>query len=149
MPDTQSALALAGADARPAIKAVSFWQPWASLVAAKLKRYETRTWWTSYRGRLAIHAAARPPVRDLDPELMDLLARKFGRRWCHDLPRGAVVCLADLIDCIPTAGATPDPLEKLCGNWTPGRQAWHLVNIEPLNPPVPARGKQGFWTWRR
>ncbi len=41
----------------PTIKAISLWQPWASLVAAHVKRHETRHWSTEYRGLLAIHAA--------------------------------------------------------------------------------------------
>lgn len=39
------------------MKTISLWQPWASLVAIKAKRIETRSWYTSYRGPLAIHAA--------------------------------------------------------------------------------------------
>lgn len=42
---------------RPTIKALSIWQPWASLVAAGVKRHETRHRATSYRGPVAIHAA--------------------------------------------------------------------------------------------
>jgi hypothetical protein len=39
------------------IKAISLWQPWASLMALGLKRHETRHWPTAYRGPIAIHAA--------------------------------------------------------------------------------------------
>ena len=39
------------------MKALSLWQPWASFVAYELKPHETRHWYTSYRGPLAIHAA--------------------------------------------------------------------------------------------
>ena len=42
------------------MKALSLWQPWASLVALRVKTIETRSWSTSYRGPLAIHAAKRP-----------------------------------------------------------------------------------------
>lgn len=38
------------------MKAVSLWEPWATLVRLKIKRIETRGWSTSYRGPLAIHA---------------------------------------------------------------------------------------------
>lgn len=44
------------------MKAVTLWQPWASLVAIGAKTIETRSWATSYRGPLAIHAAARKPA---------------------------------------------------------------------------------------
>lgn len=45
------------------MKALTLWQPWASLVARGEKTIETRSWPTDYRGPLAIHAAARP-MRD-------------------------------------------------------------------------------------
>lgn len=39
------------------MKALTLWQPWASLVALGEKKIETRTWSTTYRGTLAIHAS--------------------------------------------------------------------------------------------
>lgn len=33
------------------------------------------------------------------------------------------------------------------GDFTPGRFAWLLSDIEPLAEPVPARGRQGLWEW--
>lgn len=33
------------------MKAISLWQPWASLMAVGAKRYETRSWGTLYRAR--------------------------------------------------------------------------------------------------
>lgn len=41
------------------MKALSLHQPWASAIALGLKHLETRSWATSYRGPLAIHAARR------------------------------------------------------------------------------------------
>lgn len=40
------------------MKAITLWQPWASLVGLGEKKIETRSWLTKYRGPLAIHAAA-------------------------------------------------------------------------------------------
>lgn len=39
------------------MKALSLKQPWASMVANGTKTIETRSWRTSYRGPLAIHAS--------------------------------------------------------------------------------------------
>lgn len=39
------------------MKAISLWQPWATLVAVGAKHIETRSWGTRYRGPVAIHAA--------------------------------------------------------------------------------------------
>lgn len=43
------------------MKALTLWNPWAMLVAVLLKRFETRSWYTEYRGPLAIHAAKSFP----------------------------------------------------------------------------------------
>lgn len=39
------------------MKAITLTQPWATLVAIGVKKIETRSWATAYRGPLAIHAA--------------------------------------------------------------------------------------------
>lgn len=40
------------------MRAITLWQPWASLIAIGAKTIETRSWSTAYRGPLAIHAGA-------------------------------------------------------------------------------------------
>lgn len=40
------------------MKAITIWQPWATLLPLGIKQFETRSWATSYRGPIAIHAAA-------------------------------------------------------------------------------------------
>jgi len=44
------------------MKAITLWQPWASLLATEAKQYETRSWATKYRGLIAIHAAKKNPI---------------------------------------------------------------------------------------
>lgn len=53
------------------MKALSIWEPWASLIACGTKRIETRSWSTEYRGPLLICAAQ---ARN-DIDLMDLLTQ--------------------------------------------------------------------------
>ena len=48
------------------MKALTIWQPWASLLVSGQKKYETRSWATAYRGPIAIHAAMRPVRRTID-----------------------------------------------------------------------------------
>lgn len=94
------------------LRIITLWQPWASLIALGLKRYETRSWATSYRGKLAIHAAKRPMKHD---ELMLVskslpsshhdLMQQFWQASLHDtptmkkIPLGAIVAIVDLVDC--------------------------------------------------
>lgn len=42
------------------MKALSIKQPWASLIAQGIKDIENRTWKTKFRGRIFIHASAKP-----------------------------------------------------------------------------------------
>lgn len=47
------------------MKAISLWQPWASLVAFGEKKVETRCWTTKYRGSIAIASTKQEPKWDL------------------------------------------------------------------------------------
>lgn len=54
------------------MKAVTLWQPWASLIAAEVKRFETRSWAPPEAligTRIAVHAAARKPEYALNRAL--------------------------------------------------------------------------------
>jgi hypothetical protein len=132
------------------MKAISLWQPWATLVAIEAKRYETRHWSTSIRGRIAIHAAQRE-TRELR-ELVTLepfrtaLARAGYTAW-EQLPRGAVVATADLRGTVRTDRVVHDVnlIEQSFGDFSTGRFAWLLTDVlRPLHP-IPCRGAQGFF----
>ena len=60
-------------------------------------------------------------------------------------PKGYVVCVVELIDCKPTDGLEVSSLEKMLGNYLPGRFAWITRNCRPLKHPVPVVGHQGFF----
>lgn len=129
------------------IKAITLWQPWATLIALGLKKYETRSWLTYYRGPLVIHAANRK----MTPAERSLLERIKSIPTVSDLPNpedfplGAIVATAKLVDCIPAGEFIPDLLEKQVGNFAHGRFAWKLEDIKPLDIRN-VKGHQGFWT---
>lgn len=95
-----------------AMKALTLHQPWASLVAVGAKTIETRSWSTSYRGPLAIHAARRP-MGDAEHSLWwECIAALKGVSdragvWAmsdhpsHPLPLGCVVATCELVDILP------------------------------------------------
>lgn len=113
------------------MKAITLHQPWATLISLGVKSIETRSWSTSYRGPLAIHAAARPPiafghigewqvlpngaggwtVRHVPTaRVSDPAANVFGTMYperfgagqrCHALLLGAVVATCTLVDVVP------------------------------------------------
>ena len=132
------------------MKALSLWQPWASLIAADVKRFETRHWNTHYRGPLAIHAAKRLESVGIPDELRTICERAFGADWSDTLPRGAIVATAELAGVWPTARAMRCDMigftEFVCGNYAPGRFVWQLDDVRAIAPPVPYRGRQGLFS---
>ncbi len=90
------------------MKAITVWQPWATLLACGAKKYETRSWPTKYRGPIAIHAAKKNPMSlkdilygDTAMKMHYILAREFGSSqgdW-DDLPLGAIIATAELANC--------------------------------------------------
>ena len=140
------------------MKALSLWQPWAGFVALGKKRVETRSWGTAYRGPLAIHAAKRW-TRDEQDDACFLLSFAFGNPANFDFDealhavtseanRGAVVALADVVDCREMDRAWCDEqtaLELEMGDWKPGRFGWVLDNVRALSEPYPLTGRQGLW----
>lgn len=138
------------------MKALTLWQPWATLMAYGLKTIETRSWPTSYRGPLAIHAGTsregiewvrREQGRNDDADLILSAIRRRGDSLAT-LPRGAVVCIVDVYDCKPTfLLATVSYAERAFGNFSPGRYGILTRNVNRLLVLVPAKGKQGLWEW--
>ncbi|CAM9945696.1 unnamed protein product, partial [Choristocarpus tenellus] len=43
---------------------ITLHQPWASLLVMGIKRVEGRSWGTSHRGNLWVHAAAKSPTEE-------------------------------------------------------------------------------------
>ena len=153
------------------LPAITLWQPYASLVAAKVKTEETRPVKPpdKYVGeRIAIHAAKRK-MRDseLTPELRLAASNIFRYQattltW-HDVPYGAVVATAVITRAFKIVGhaggiggrmaharpvfggEAPAVYLNAYGDFDIGRWVWQLRDIEPVDPPVPATGKQGWW----
>ncbi|HVM07165.1 MAG TPA: ASCH domain-containing protein [Acidimicrobiales bacterium] len=188
------------------MKAISLWQPWASLIAYGVKTIETRSWSTPYRGRIAIHAAKT--TKGIDQLPGDCEGKTeggwvygylgdFQASYCRrtsdeghrgdtqlvclvddvspmgsvdlDMPLGAVVATAMLVDCVRTerilwepdrfdvkgnlvewsrfagcpswADARVAEEQRPYGDFSPGRWAWLLRDIMPLEVPIPARGR--------
>ncbi len=82
------------------MKALTIWQPWASLIAAGEKIYETRSWPTKYRGPIAIHAAMKDPAKlpIWTPELEKYTADNEKIGPAIFLPTGCVVAIGELVN---------------------------------------------------
>jgi activating signal cointegrator 1 len=140
-----------------AMKALSLTQPWASLIVTGAKQIETRSWFTSYRGQLLIHAAKGFPrwaKETADEE--DFRNGLNGLTW-QQLPTSAILCRVELMACVKTtevdklrtAGIVPQIQELKFGDYAEGRWAWGLRLIEVFAEPIPAKGALGLWEFNR
>ncbi|HEY3435637.1 MAG TPA: hypothetical protein VGK41_08285 [Solirubrobacterales bacterium] len=138
--------------------AITLTQPWASLVAIGAKQFETRDWDTDVRCQIAIHAGKNlAPVGGKRGFLRTVHSRPFCNalfdtgpfEHAMQLPMGAVVAVADLVETIKSPGWPPPgapDFEEAFGDFTAGRFLFELRGVRPLKTPVPARGFQKFWT---
>jgi hypothetical protein len=141
------------------MKALTLTQPWATLVAIGAKMIETRSWRTSYRGPLAIHAARGYPRWALETCEESPFREALTGLSPAGLPRGAVIATCDLIDCVRTEEIVLDrtcpyrsdltTTEGQFGDYSPGRFAWILEDVMKLPEPIPAKGALGLWEWER
>ena len=149
------------------MKALTLTQPWATLVAIGAKRIETRSWSTSYRGALAIHAAKGFPKWARQFTLEPICYESMRRTARMDLrdkgvpayPLGCVMAICRLANCIPVEvvdnasnvfGVSLEPLserERAFGDYSHGRYAWILEDIQPLHMPIYVNGALGLWEW--
>lgn len=152
------------------MKAISLWNPWATLLAHGLKSVETRGWHMSHRGPLLVHAAKK-----WDGRLSDLcVAEPFrsaldlcGIGTATRLPFGAIIGVVEVVDCVPVERVEVDPLgvingfthqdldgrtwltidetERAFGDYTARRYAILCRNARAFREPVPCKGQQMLW----
>lgn len=144
------------------MKALSLWQPWATLVAIGAKRIETRSWETLYRGPLVIHATQAFPreARELcaTEPFYSVLSSWF--TWFEEpendfkpelLPRGCALAVVDLTRCRLSDGDDWNlefpAKEQAFGDFTAGRFCWYLTKRRRFRDPIPCRGGQGLWNF--
>ena len=139
------------------MKALTIWQPWASMVAAGIKENETRGYPISYRGPIAIHAGKKSVhevwSRYIDRETREVICRLLNitdQAGLGVFPLGCVLATANLVDCIeitPYYISTLTQDELALGDYTIGRYAWKLADVKQFPNPIPAKGQQGLWDW--
>lgn len=130
------------------MKALSVYQPWATLIAIGAKRFETRPWLTHHRGPLAIQAGLKKPPTswDLRGPVVEAVVEALGGDAWEDLPRGAIVGIVKVVRCDETSRAIRhigvSYHDQLFGDWTPGRYAWQLTNNYAFIKPIECLGRQ-------
>ena len=126
------------------MKVLSIKEPYATLICNGKKRIETRSWKTNYRGELYIHASLSKMSKEVKEreELMEILDN-------DELNYGNIICKCNLIDCIYMTKEFVEDIKKdyqeyICGEYSEGRYAWVLDNIEIVDK-IPVKGKLGIW----
>lgn len=141
------------------MKAITIKQPWASLIAFGEKHFETRSWQAHHRGQLAIHAGKKVDKKACEePWIKDKLAEHGITSW-QQLPTGVVLATAELVAChkiglgvgavVATTGPVIQGFEYYFGDYTAGRWAWELANVQVLPEPVAAKGQLSLWEWNK
>ncbi len=149
------------------VKAISLWQPWALMFSLGIKKNETRSWSTDYRGPLAIASTKNTPrkvfMEALEiPAVKDVLKSANGGpvytiAWICKPQGGLVVATTELVDVVTTEsymnrvllrGSLPDDERELSlGDYSPGRFVWICRNTVRLDPAPACRGRQRLWNW--
>ena len=131
------------------LKAITLYEPYASLMAIGAKRNETRGCRTSLRGDIAIHAAKTD--HGTPESLVPLIINAYRDRGLVPSPdtRGCIVAVVDLYDVQPAERVYPtSSAEELAfGNYLCGRWIYLTHTVRRLAKPVPCRGYQSIgWT---
>ena len=145
------------------MKALTLHQPWATLIADGVKAIETRSWRPPEAligHRIAIHAGKRLiATHRLNRLTRRAMKKGHGAYWRQEIPQGAVVCTVRLAWAGRVRGFEKEGYVSLAtgpsslvredpyGDFGVGRWLWGLEDIEPLDPAVPASGRQGLWNW--
>lgn len=132
------------------MKAISVRQPWASLIVLGYKEYETRSWRTSVRGKIAIHSSSSQHVAKQLCKFKPY-STLLGQHSCNsyeDLVYGHIigtVFLDEVIECDDgNLLSVLSSQELSLGNFGHGRLAWKLSSPTPIKP-FPFKGKLAFF----
>lgn len=122
------------------MKVITLKQPWATLVAEGLKKYEFRSWKINYRGEILIHAG-----KGIDKEAMD----KF-KDLNLKYPNSRLLAKVKILDCIKlneeinSQIISENEFVYNIANDSTG-YAWKLEVVEKLDNNNKISGKQGIW----
>lgn len=123
------------------MKVITLKQPWATLVAENIKKYEFRSWKYSYRGEILIHAGAG----------IDKDAMKKVEHLNLEFPIKKIIAKVVIEDCIELNEeinkiiCSQNPL--IYGNKNRMGYAWKLGKVTKLNIDKVISGKQGIWNY--
>lgn len=125
------------------MKALTVKQPWAGLIVTGGKDIENRTWRTSFRGRVLIHAAKTEVPRTEIMEHYELPVARTALLYNKDnkalYPTSAIIGSVEIVDCVQNHPS--EWAEK--GVWN-----WVLANPIKFEKPIEnVKGKLSLWEY--
>ncbi len=117
----------------PDARVLTVRQPWAWAIVQGAKDVENRSWRTSYRGALLIHAG-QTVVRHAYAVVERLTEQSPPAP--ADITRGAIIGVVELVDCVTDADSP----------WADeGQWHWLLRDARPIQPAFPCPGRLNLW----
>ena len=121
------------------VKVLTLKQPWATLVAEGIKKYEFRTWKTNYRGKVLIHAGAGVDKKELS-RFKDLNL---------EYPSKKIIAEVEIEDCLKLDDKLNDKIIQenniAYGSKKRTGYAWKLKNVKKIDINKEINGKLGLW----
>lgn len=126
------------------MKVITIKQPFATLIAEGLKEYEFRSWKTTYKGEIFIHAGL-----GVEKEAM----KRF--EYLHlEYPKGCIIAKANLTECIEIDDEMKKKLKEkdeivyrgAIQHKGKNEYGFHLENIEKIEP-ILTKGQLGLWNY--
>lgn len=114
------------------MKALSIRQPWADLIIHHGKDIENRSWPTSFRGTIYVHAAKKWGREE--KENMEWAINFLDIQDAGEPVLGAIIGTVDIVDCVVASDS----------EWFSGPYGYVLKNPKPL-PVTPCKGMLGFF----
>lgn len=122
------------------MKALSLWQPWASLMADGRKLIETRSW--------------PPPVWLIGQNYAIHATMKVDSDACVDfgydpltIPRGCIVSIHRLEKFVKFDENSRRDYGDAYGDFEMGRYGWFSPLVLKLKKPIAVKGHQGLFDW--
>lgn len=123
------------------MKALSIRQPWAWAILAGIKPIENRTWPTSFRGPVLIHAGKREERSNIDYVLRECSHHTgasvalLRNAYDQQAATGAIIGAVTITDCVSDH---PSP-------WFQGPWGFVLASPARAHQPVPCPGRLSFF----
>lgn len=130
------------------MKVLTIQEPYATFIMHGMKKIETRSWKTKYRGEIYIHAGkSKKFLKRIHNNKVLKLLENIGLNY------GNIICKAELIDCVYMTKdfidkvKTENNYEYILGEYAVGRYAWILQNVQEIDQKIHAKGKLNIWTY--